>query len=72
MTEISLGGDMNVSNKLYNKLIAGFLFLAGLLTILPPEFVVSIFLFIGVTYSGVVMIKSAMSYDLKTKRANKT
>ncbi|MCK9605638.1 MAG: hypothetical protein M0R33_04210 [Methylomonas sp.] len=72
MTEISLGGDMNVSNKLYNKLIGGFLFMAGLLSVLPAEFVVSVFLFIGVTYSGVVMIKSAMSYDLKTKRSTKT
>lgn len=72
MTEISLGCDMNKSNRLYIKLIAGFLFLAGLLTILPPEFVLSIFLFIGVTYGGVMMIKLAMSYDLKTKRANKT
>jgi hypothetical protein len=63
---------MNHSNKRYAKLLIGLSLLAGLFGILPAEFVVAILLFGAVTYGGVLMIRLATSYDLKTKRINKT
>ncbi|MCK9604869.1 MAG: hypothetical protein M0R33_00275 [Methylomonas sp.] len=63
---------MKKPNKLYRKLALGFLFILGLLSFLPAEFVLATLLFIAVTYGGVVVIKLATSYDLKDKRENKT
>lgn len=63
---------MKISNNLFRKLALGFLFILGLLSFLPPEFVLATLLFMAVTYGGVMAIKFATSYDLKAKRANKT
>lgn len=63
---------MKQSDKLYGKLFIGVLLFAGLFGILPAEFIISTLLFGAVTYGGVLMIRLAMSYNLKTKRINKT
>ncbi|MDD1621281.1 MAG: hypothetical protein LUQ11_07350 [Methylococcaceae bacterium] len=63
---------MNKPIKLYGKFLIGLSLLAGLFGILPAEFVVAVLLFGAVTYGGVLMIRLATSYDLKTKRINKT
>ncbi|MBS4051042.1 hypothetical protein [Methylomonas rivi] len=63
---------MKIPNKLYRKLAFGFVFIIGLLGLLPPEFVLSTLLFIAVTYGGVLAIKLATAHDLKIKRETKT
>lgn len=63
---------MKKPNNLYRKLALGFLFILGLLSFLPPEFVLATLLFVAVTYAGVMVIKLATAYDLKVKRENKT
>ena len=59
---------MNRSAKAFLSL----LLISLLFTVFPAELVVSILLFLAVSYGGIVLIGLATSHDTKMKKVDKT
>ncbi|MGY6277805.1 hypothetical protein [Methylomonas sp. MgM2] len=63
---------MNRLARIYRIFFLGLLFAFFLFGVFPVEIVVVTFLFLAISYGGIVLIRIATHYDGKMKKVDKT